>query len=85
MANGVMLNVRVAESTHDELAALAKLEQRSITAMARKLIDEALAARRQQGGAPRRREGIQTGQEERAESAFEKLLGRAEFDPEDKR
>jgi hypothetical protein len=40
MATGVVLNVRVPEETHDTLAALAKLEHRSITATARELINE---------------------------------------------
>jgi hypothetical protein len=85
MATGVVLNIRVSETTHDALAALAKLEHRSTTAMARELIEEALEARRQQGGGSRRREGIQTDKEERVESAFEKLMGRGDTRPEDKK
>ncbi|MBL8852043.1 MAG: ribbon-helix-helix protein, CopG family [Planctomycetaceae bacterium] len=83
MATGVVLNVRVSEQAHDALAALAKLEHRSVTAMARELIDEALEVRRQQGGGSRRAGGVQTGKEERVESAFEKLVGRSETMPED--
>jgi hypothetical protein len=85
MATGVMLNIRISEATHDALADLAKLEHRSITAMARELIDEALVVRRQEGGGSRRREGIQTGIEERVESAFEKLVGRPENNADDRR
>jgi hypothetical protein len=85
MATGVVLNIRVPEEAHEAIAALAKLENRSITAMARELIDEALEARRQKGGGSRRREGIQTGKEERVDSAFEKLMGRPEDNPEDKK
>ena len=81
MATGVVLNVRVSEEAHEAIMALAKLEHRSITAMARELIDEALQVRRQQGGGSRRREGIQTGKEEREESAFEKLVGRPDDKP----
>ena len=80
-----MLNIRVSEATHDALADLAKLEHRSITAMARELIDEALDVRRQQGGGSRRREGLQTGIEERVESAFEKLMGGPDPKPEEQR
>lgn len=84
MATGIVLNVRVSEATNDALAALARLEHRSVTAMARELIDEALETRRQQGGGSRRAGGIQTGKEERVESAFEKLMGRADDTPEEK-
>jgi hypothetical protein len=83
MATGVVLNIRVSEETHEALAALAKLENRSIMAMSRELIDEALEARRQQGGGSRRREGIQTDKEDRVESAFEKLVGRPDSKPAD--
>jgi len=77
MATGVMLNLRVAESTHGELAALAKLEERSITAMARVLIDEALESRRQQGGgSSRQQRGPE--QPERSVSEFERLMGQPE-------
>ncbi|MFO1093509.1 MAG: hypothetical protein U0992_09380 [Planctomycetaceae bacterium] len=77
MASGTVINVRVAESTHDELAALSKLEQRSIMAMARVLIEEALETRRQQGGGSRRQ---QRGPEvsERPQSEFERLMGQPE-------
>lgn len=84
MATGVVLNIRVSEETHAALTSLAKLEQRSIMAMARELIEEALETRRQQGGGSRRREGIQTGQEERVESAFEKLMGGSDNSPDDR-
>ena len=83
MATGIVLNVRVTEATNEALAALAKLEHRSIPAMARELIDEALEARRQQGGGSRRAGGVQTGKEERVESAFEKLMGRGDDTPAD--
>lgn len=85
MATGVVLNIRVSEETHAALAALAKLENRSIMAMSRELIDEALEARRQQGGGSRRREGIQTDKEDRVESAFEKLVGRPDSQPGDRK
>jgi len=77
MASGTVINVRVAESTHKELATLAKLEERSIMAMARVLIEEALESRRQQGGGSRR---AQRGPEqpERAQSEFERLMGQSE-------
>lgn len=77
MASGLVINVRVGEATHDQLAALAKLEQRSIVAMARELIEEALEARRQQGGGSRRQ---QRGPEqpERTQSEFERLMGQSE-------
>ena len=85
MTKGVVLNIRVPGATHDALAELAKLEHRSLTAMARQLIDEALEVRRQQGGGSRRREGIQTGVEEPVQSAFEKLVGRPETNSNDRR
>lgn len=78
----VVLKVRVTSETHESLSALARLEHRSITAMARELIDEAIKARQEQGGGSRRREGIQTDKEERIESAFEKLIGRPDDKPE---
>jgi hypothetical protein len=77
MATGVVLNIRIPESTHDTLATLAKVEQRSITAMARLLIEEAIEVRLQEGGGSRRREGGPE-QEERVESALERLMGQAE-------
>jgi len=83
MATGLVLNVKISEQSHDALAALAKLEHRSLTAMARELIEEALEVRRQQGGGSRREGGVQTGKEERVESTFEKLMGRSETMPED--
>ena len=85
MATGVVLNIRVSGATHDALVELAKLEHRSLTAMARELIDEALKVRQQQGGGSRRREGIQTGIEKPVESAFEKLVGRPETNANDRR
>jgi len=75
MATGVVLNIRVQESTHEALAKLAKVEQRSIMAMARLLIEEAIEVRIREGGESRRPQGGPE-QEVRIESAFEKLMGR---------
>jgi hypothetical protein len=77
MATGVVLNIRVPESMHDTRGTLAKVEHRSVTAMARLLLEEAIAVRLAEGGKSRRREGGPD-QEERVESAFEKLMGRAD-------
>lgn len=82
MATGVVLNIRVPEEAYDEIAALAKLEQRSIPAMDRQLIEEAIEARQQSGGGSRRGGGVQTGKEERVESAFERLMGRPDKAPQ---
>jgi hypothetical protein len=77
MATGVVLNIRVPESMHDTLGALAKVEHRSVTAMARLLLEEAIALRVAEGGKSRRGEAGPD-QEERVESSFEKLMGRAD-------